>query len=77
MEYWDAEKNEPIRSFRIRTGENHSKFDVSLNEQFFCVGSTQGSVYIYNVITGKLLSELSHRRSNRLIKCCVFSRDCR
>ncbi|CAO3616655.1 unnamed protein product [Cunninghamella blakesleeana] len=77
MEYWDAEKNEPIRSFRVKTGENHSKFDVSLNDEFFCVGSTQGSVYIYNINTGKLISELSHRRSNRLIKCCVFSRDCR
>ncbi|KAF7726033.1 hypothetical protein EC973_009098 [Apophysomyces ossiformis] len=77
MEYWDAEQEKSIRSFRVRTGENFSRFDVSLDERFFCVGTSQGSVYIYNLETGKMVSELAHRRSTKSVRCCAFSRDCR
>ncbi|KAL1934388.1 hypothetical protein VTP01DRAFT_6570 [Rhizomucor pusillus] len=77
MEYWDAETETTIRSFRIRTGENFSRFDVSLDESFFCVGTSSGSVYVYNLQTGKMVSELSHRRSTKSVRCCTFTRDCR
>ncbi|KAG0167670.1 hypothetical protein DFQ28_000494 [Apophysomyces sp. BC1034] len=77
MEYWDGDQEKSIRSFRVRTGENFSRFDVSLDERFFCVGTSQGSVYIYNLETGKMVSELAHRRSTKSVRCCAFSRDCR
>ncbi|CAO3624908.1 unnamed protein product [Mucor hiemalis] len=77
MEYWDIETEKTIRSIRVRSGENLSRFDVSLDELFFCVGSSQGTIYVYNVQTGKLVSELGHRRSTKAVRCCVFSRDSR
>ncbi|ORX61578.1 WD40 repeat-like protein [Hesseltinella vesiculosa] len=77
MEYWDMDSDESIRSFRIKTGECYSRFDVSLDEGYFCVGSSHGRVYIYNLNTGKQLAELSHRRSTKTIRCCAFSRDCK
>lgn len=77
MEYWDIETEKTIRSIRVRSGENYSRFDVSLDELFFCVGSSQGTIYVYNVQTGKLVSELGHRRSTKAVRCCVFSRDSR
>ncbi|KAI9360257.1 WD40-repeat-containing domain protein [Pilaira anomala] len=77
IEYWDMETEQTIRSIRIRSGENYSRFDVSLDELFFCVGSSQGTVYVYNIKSGKVVSELGHRRSTKAVRCCVFSRDSR
>ncbi|KAI8979826.1 WD40-repeat-containing domain protein [Mycotypha africana] len=77
IEYWDYETEKTLRSFRIRSGENFCRLDVSLDELFFCVGSSQGSIFIYNLETGKLVTELGHRRSTKAVHCCVFSRDCR
>ncbi|SAM05553.1 hypothetical protein [Absidia glauca] len=75
MEYWDPATEETIRSFRVKTGENQSRFDVTLNGDYFCVGTNHGTVFIYSLKTGKLVTELSHRRSTKPIFCCVFSRD--
>ncbi|KAI7872050.1 WD40-repeat-containing domain protein [Spinellus fusiger] len=77
IEYWDPQADKSIRSFRVKTGENFSRFDVSLDECFFCVGTSQGSVFIYNLNTGKMVTELAHRRSTKSVRCCAFSRDCR
>ncbi|KAI8378085.1 WD40-repeat-containing domain protein [Choanephora cucurbitarum] len=78
IEYWNLEEQDkPVRSFRIRSGENFSRFDVSLDELFFCVGSSHGTISIYNLHTGKLVTELGHRRATKAVRCCVFSRDCR
>ncbi|KAI8387479.1 WD40-repeat-containing domain protein [Blakeslea trispora] len=77
MEYWELEQEKVIRSFRIRSGENFSRFDVSLDELFFCVGSSHGTIYIYHLHTGKLVTELGHKRATKAVRCCVFSRDCR
>lgn len=75
MEYWNPATEETIRSFRVKTGENHSRFDVTLDGNYFCVGTNHGNVFIYSLKTGKLVTELSHRRSTKPIYCCVFSRD--
>lgn len=48
-----------------------------MDELFFCVGSSQGAIYVYSFSTGKLVAELGHRRSTKAVRCCVFSRDSR
>ncbi|KAF9987544.1 hypothetical protein BGZ75_000436 [Mortierella antarctica] len=78
IEYWDATTLQHIRTFTIKnTASNQCRFDVSLDELFFCAGTSNGSVYIYNIETGKTVTELKHRRSTKAIRTCIFSRDCR
>ncbi|KAI1302823.1 hypothetical protein EDD11_005493 [Mortierella claussenii] len=78
VEYWDPESLERIRTFNIKnTASNQCRFDVSLDELFFCVGTSNGSVYIYNIEAGKAVTELKHRRSTKAIRTCIFSRDSR
>ena len=48
---------------------------LSLDERYLCVGTSSGSVLVFNLITGKLIAELNHRRSMKSVKCCLFSRD--
>ncbi|KAJ1958417.1 hypothetical protein GGI12_004738, partial [Dipsacomyces acuminosporus] len=47
------------------------------DDDYLCVGDSRGSVYIYNIESGRLLRHLAHKRSVRPVTCCVFSRDCR
>ncbi|KAG0274933.1 hypothetical protein BGZ95_009330 [Linnemannia exigua] len=64
VEYWDPETFAQIRTFTIKnTASNQCRFDVSLDELFFCVGTSNGSVYIYNIDTGRTVTELKHRRT--------------
>ncbi|KAF9346889.1 hypothetical protein BGX26_001608 [Mortierella sp. AD094] len=78
VEYWDHETLQHIRSFTIKnTASNQCRFDVSLDELFFCVGTSNGSVYIYNIDSGKTVTELKHRRSTKAIRTCIFARDSR
>lgn len=77
MEYWDVETEKSIRSFKIRTGENYSRFDVTLDGIFVCVGSSAGVIFVYNLQTGKMVAEVGHKKSSKPIRCCVFSRNCR
>lgn len=77
LEYWELDTGKTLRSIRLRSGENYSRFDVSLDEVYACVGTSQGSLFIYNLHTGTMVSELGHRRSTKAIRCCAFSRDCR
>ncbi|KAH8556481.1 hypothetical protein BGW37DRAFT_14306 [Umbelopsis sp. PMI_123] len=56
---------------------NSRLFIFSLNESFFCVGSSGGAIYVFNLHTGKQIAELQHRRSTKAVRCCVFTRDCR
>ncbi|KAF9997369.1 hypothetical protein BGZ65_007054 [Modicella reniformis] len=78
VEYWDPETLRRIRTFSIKnTASNQCRFDVSLDELFFCVGTSNGSAYIYNIETGRSVAELKHRRSTKAIRTCVFSRDSR
>ncbi|CAG8671126.1 4165_t:CDS:2 [Dentiscutata erythropus] len=76
IEYWNYETFELIKSFVIKNSSNNrSRFDVSLDEKYFCVGTSNGTVHIYNVLSGKLVTELRHRRSTKAVRCCIFSRD--
>ncbi|KAG0052538.1 hypothetical protein BGZ83_002469 [Gryganskiella cystojenkinii] len=78
VEYWDPETLLSIRTFNIKnTASNQCRFDVSMDELFFCVGTSNGSVYIYNIESGKSVTELKHRRSTKSIRTCIFSRDSR
>ncbi|CAG8580439.1 11785_t:CDS:2 [Funneliformis mosseae] len=78
IEYWNYDTLEVIKAFSIKNNSpNRSRFDVSLDENFLCVGTSNGSVNIYNILNGKLISELSHRRSTKAVRCCAFSRDCK
>ncbi|KAI8889009.1 WD40 repeat-like protein [Backusella circina FSU 941] len=77
VEYWNLDTEKTIRTFRVKTGESTSRFDVSLDNQYLAVGSTRGSIFIYHIESGELITELEHRRATKAIKCCAFSRDCR
>ncbi|KAF9129990.1 hypothetical protein BGW39_003595 [Mortierella sp. 14UC] len=78
VEYWDPETSAHIRTFTIKnTSSNQCRFDVSMDELFFCVGTSNGSVYIYNIDTGRTVTELKHRRSTKAIRTCIFARDSR
>ncbi|KAF9902720.1 hypothetical protein EC991_004607 [Linnemannia zychae] len=78
IEYWDPETLAHIRTFTIKnTASNQCRFDVSLDELFFCAGTSNGSVYIYNIDTGRTVTELKHRRSTKAIRTCIFARDSR
>ncbi|KAF9149390.1 hypothetical protein BG015_008818 [Linnemannia schmuckeri] len=78
VEYWDPETLIQIRTFTIKnTASNQCRFDVSLDELFFCVGTSNGSAYIYNIDTGRTVTELKHRRSTKAIRTCIFARDSR
>ncbi|KAG0234063.1 hypothetical protein BGW42_006929 [Actinomortierella wolfii] len=78
IEYWDPNTLEIIRTFTIKnSASNQCRFDVSMDQLFFCVGTSNGSTYIYNVESGKMVTELKHRRSTKAIRTCVFTRDSR
>ncbi|KAF9335370.1 hypothetical protein BG006_000240 [Podila minutissima] len=78
VEYWDPSTLEKIRTFSIKnTASNQCRFDVSMDELFFCVGTSNGSVYVYNIDSGKTVTELKYRRSTKAIRTCIFSRDSR
>ncbi|RUS19099.1 WD40-repeat-containing domain protein, partial [Endogone sp. FLAS-F59071] len=55
----------------------HLCYRRSLDESFFCVGTSGGAVHVYSLHTGRPVAELQHRRSTKAVRCCVFSRDCR
>ncbi|KAJ2404852.1 hypothetical protein GGI10_005467, partial [Coemansia sp. RSA 2530] len=67
-----------IRAMSVR---NHgicvSRFDVSYDDCYLCVGNSRGEVYIYCIDSGKVVGHLAHKRSVRQVTCCQFSRDCR
>lgn len=78
VEYWDPVTLDKIRTFSIKnTASNQCRFDVSLDELFFCVGTSNGSVFVYNIDSGKTVTELKYRRSTKAIRTCIFSRDSR
>lgn len=77
LHYWNPNTQETIHSFSIESGENKSRFDVSLDECFLCVGSDYGTVYVYDIQTAKLLAELYHKKTSKAVRCCAFTRNCR
>ncbi|PVU95068.1 hypothetical protein BB560_005891 [Smittium megazygosporum] len=56
-------------------GNNTCKFDTSNDENYICVGNSNGIVYIYDLINLKLVKRLVHKRSIRPITCCVFTKN--
>ncbi|KAL1920946.1 uncharacterized protein VTP21DRAFT_11581 [Calcarisporiella thermophila] len=78
MEMWDPETFQHIRSFKVKNSiDNVCRFDISLDGKFLAVGGSNGNAYIYNLRTGKVVVELSHRRAVKAIRACAFSHDCR
>ncbi|CAG8510513.1 2408_t:CDS:2 [Ambispora leptoticha] len=76
LEHWNPETMYIYKSYNIKNGSNNrSRFDVSLDGCFFCVGTNIGSVCVYNLTTGKLVTELRHRRSIKAVRCCAFTKD--
>ncbi|KAJ3082534.1 hypothetical protein HK102_001613 [Quaeritorhiza haematococci] len=76
--YWNLETLEDIHVIQIKGGlSNACRFDVSSNNQYFCVGNGNGAIFVYNLETGKCVSELRHRRSTKAVRCVVFARDMR
>ncbi|KAJ2514113.1 hypothetical protein GGI11_004190, partial [Coemansia sp. RSA 2049] len=78
IEYWDLQTSSLLRAFSVRNhGVNVSRFDVSFDDKFICVGNSRGEVCIYCIESGKSVRTLSHKRSVRPVTSCVFTRDCR
>ncbi|KAL7331553.1 hypothetical protein PS15p_203730 [Mucor circinelloides] len=78
LHYWRSDTQEIIHSFPITSQKsNHSRFDVSADEQYLCVGSDHGSVYVYDIRTSDLMAELCHKKATKAVRCCVFTQDCR
>ncbi|KAJ2766040.1 hypothetical protein IWQ56_003869, partial [Coemansia nantahalensis] len=78
IEYWDLQAGALIRSFSVpRHGVNVSRFDVSYDDRYVCVGNGQGEVVIFSIDTGKAVRRLTHKRSVRPVTCALFTRDCR
>ncbi|KAJ2900815.1 hypothetical protein IWW38_000190 [Coemansia aciculifera] len=78
IEYLDLDSGSVIRAMSVRNhGVCVSRFDVSYDDCFLCVGNSRGEVYIYCVDSGKVVGHLVHKRSVRQVTCCRFSRDCR
>ncbi|KAJ9087018.1 hypothetical protein DSO57_1037430 [Entomophthora muscae] len=71
---WSLESGEILSRFRVRNSSyNSSRFGISPNSKYMCVGNETGLVYIYSLTDGKMLAELRHRRSSRPITSCVFA----
>ncbi|KAJ1723020.1 hypothetical protein LPJ61_005868 [Coemansia biformis] len=78
IEYWDLQAAALIRSFSVRHhGVSVSRFDVSYDDKYVCVGNGQGEVFIVSIDSGKTIRRLTHKRSVRAVTCALFSRDCR
>ncbi|KAJ1761854.1 hypothetical protein GGF45_004681 [Coemansia sp. RSA 551] len=78
IEYWDLEAGVSIRSFSVRHhGVNVSRFDVSFDDKYICVGNSRGEVFVFSIESGKTVCRLAHKRSVRPVTCSIFSRDCR
>jgi len=52
-----------------------SRFDLSRDGRFLCVGNGEGIAYIFRTEDGGLVKRVEYRRSKVPIKCCVFNRD--
>jgi WD40 repeat protein len=76
LHYWNSDTQKKIHSFLVKSGENNSRFDVSLDECFLCIGSDYGAVYVYDIQTSKLLAELHHKKTSKAVRCCAFTRNC-
>eukprot|EP01103_Thecamoeba_quadrilineata_P009127 TRINITY_DN1883_c0_g1_i3.p1 TRINITY_DN1883_c0_g1~~TRINITY_DN1883_c0_g1_i3.p1 ORF type:complete len:345 (-),score=49.47 TRINITY_DN1883_c0_g1_i3:180-1214(-) len=76
---WRPETGELIRSLKV-PGKIHtntpSRFDVSRDGHFLCVGNGQGNIFVYDIKSGSLVNSLEHRRARTPVRCCAFSRDC-
>ncbi|KAJ3049868.1 hypothetical protein HK097_009144 [Rhizophlyctis rosea] len=67
-----------IQKFTIKGGDdNRCRFDVTPDKKYFAIGNESGTVFIYNLSTGKLVTELRHKRCTKAVRCCAFSRNCR
>ncbi|KAF1803152.1 WD40-repeat-containing domain protein [Mucor lusitanicus] len=78
LHYWRPDTQNIIRSFSITSQKsNHSRFDVSRDGKYVCIGSQHGSVYVYDIHKGNLLAELCHKKATKAVRCCVFTRNCR
>ncbi|PVU91662.1 hypothetical protein BB559_004041 [Furculomyces boomerangus] len=80
FELFDIQSKDLIKSFNVPdNGESSCKFDVRQvnDENYVCVGNSSGSVYIFEVKTGRVVRKLSHKRSVRPVTSCVFSKSCR
>ncbi|KAI7826403.1 WD40-repeat-containing domain protein [Kickxella alabastrina] len=78
IDYWDLDSLSLIRGFNVRHhGIIISRFDVSYDDEYLCVGNSRGKVYVYGLDSGRIVSHLAHKRSVRPVTCCLFSRDCR
>ncbi|KAJ3395488.1 hypothetical protein HDU92_005742 [Lobulomyces angularis] len=77
--YWNFNTEEIIHSFIIKDGKNYGscKFELSLDNKYFCVGNNYGGVFIYDLNKGTLLHELKHKRAQKPVKSVAFNKDCK
>ncbi len=75
---WDKHSGKVHAELKVsNTNKVPSKFDISQDAQFLCVGNSEGVVTIFKIDTGKATNKLEHKRSRHAVKSCVFSTDTR
>lgn len=72
--YWNSETKEIIHKITVKGGNNTCRFDVSPDNAFLCVGTSQASILVYDLNTAELIKELTHRRVTKAVRCCAFAR---
>ncbi|KAJ2383206.1 hypothetical protein GGI23_007199, partial [Coemansia sp. RSA 2559] len=78
IEYWDLQTQSLVRIYNVRShGVAVSRFDVSFDDKFICVGNSRGEVCIFCIESAKTVRILRHKRSVRPVTSCMFTRDCR
>jgi len=76
---WNLETNEIIKEFKNRSlmRQNRCRFDISSDKLLFCVGTAFGTVLVFDISQGKMISEIGHKRSTDPVKCSIFTRNCK
>ncbi|KAI8821524.1 WD40-repeat-containing domain protein [Fimicolochytrium jonesii] len=72
--FWDPLAEEIIHIFQVKgsTGHNTCRLGISTDGTHFCVGTPAGSVAVYSLAAGTLVSVLAHPRSNKAVRACAF-----
>jgi len=75
---WDFMNSNVIREFKgVRQKQGlSSRFDLTRDNKYLCIGSAEGNVFIFDTTTGIRVNKLEHKRSKSPVNCCALSCDC-
>jgi len=76
---WKLETDEILKEYKHRNllRQNRCRFGISMDNTILCVGTAFGTVLIFDLIKGNVISEIGHKRSSEPVKCSIFTRNCK